>query len=103
MKGAGCGATSPLNIIIGPSPFSILANELVPAGYSETICYECIVQPTGLAAIPFVKDSIIVTALPLDCSSSLADASFVNPSISYNSAGSNIVVASGYSDIFSHT
>ena len=71
MKSAGCAANSPLNIITGPSPFSILANELVPEGYSETICYECFVKPTGLAAILFTKDSIIVAAVPLDCDLSL--------------------------------
>ena len=73
MKGAGCGLSAfPFNIISGPFPFSIMANEHVRAGYTETICYECIIKLTGLPAIIFTKDSIIVTALPsLDCSNQL--------------------------------
>lgn len=49
----------------------------------------------------FQKDSITIQA-PLDCSTSLADASFANPIVAYNSAGSAAldVNPNGFVDIF---
>ena len=75
--------------ISASTPYSITASELVPAGYTHTVCYKCDVKPTGLPVISFTKDSLTIQANALDCSTSLVDASFANPQlIAYNSAGS---------------
>ena len=106
MTGGACGTALPAqtDVILGPNTYSIDATELKSTGYSYSICYSCDIKPTGLPLINFTKDSIKVTALPLDCSTSLADANFENPqAISYTAGGSGIVVISGYTDIFIHT
>ena len=104
------GCLSPFShadIQIGVSPlYGLTASETVLAGYSHTFCFECVVTPAAGSASPstFQKDSITVTANPLDCSTSLIDASYANPNlINYNSAGSSVVVAPGFTAIFTHS
>ena len=90
------------NIVFGASPFGISATELNPGGYTTPICYKCNITPTGLTPIEFTKE-ISITANPLDCSGSLVDAIFANPTILYNSAGSSVSIAADYNSIFTHT
>ena len=46
-------------------------------------------------------DSITITGIPYDCTSSLVDASFSNPPpITFNSAGSPVDVVNSYYEIF---
>ena len=54
--------------------------------------------------IPFNKDLFTIVGQPVDCSNSLADASFQNPTpIKYDSTASTLTISSGYQDIFTHT
>ena len=103
--GGACGtALAQTDLVLGAAPFSITATEKNFLGYSHSICYSCDIKPTGLPMITFDKDLVIISALALDCSSSLTDVLFVSPaSIPYNSAGSSINVVNGYWNIFSHS
>ena len=86
----GCGSalSAPPDVVLGGSPYGITATETNPLGYSVTLCYQCTITPTGLAAIVFNKDSVTISGLQLDCSGSLTNAGFVNPTpFPYNSAG----------------
>ena len=87
--GGACGTPlAQTDLVLGAAPFSMTATELNSLGYSHSICYSCDIKPTGLPMITFDKD-LVITALALDCSSSLTDLSFASPpSLSYNSAGS---------------
>ena len=87
------------NVVLGSDPFGLTALETIAAGYSLTFCYEC-----STASQTITKDSITVTQNPFDCSGALVDASFANPAaIAYNSAGSSVTVAAGFTDIFTHS
>ena len=89
------------NIVFGASPtFGITASEIIPAGYSLNFCYKCTIAITGTV----ITKDITITADPLDCTTSLTDAGFPDPTIPYNSAGSSTLsIAAGYTDIFTHT
>ena len=107
LKEPGCGA--PLapqpDVVLGASPFGITASETNAAGYSVMFCYYCEVGVNGQAPFSyFTKDSISITQLPVDCSSSMTSTSFPNPAaIPYNSAGSAVTIATDYTAIFTHT
>ena len=89
--------------VASTSPWGLIATELNPLGFVLPICYRISIQPTGQTIIVYDKE-LTVTALPLDCSASIADASFAPTTIAYNSGGSAaLVVASGYSKVFTHT
>ena len=102
--------TTPLpaqtDLVLGTSPFSISASELNPLGYTYTLCYSCDILPiTGLPMITFIKDLITVSEKALDCSESISDNILFDknpPSINYDSAGSNYVIADSYLSIFNH-
>ena len=106
MTAGACGTNlqAQSDLVLGEAPFSISATELNPLGYSYSLCYSCDIKPTGLPIITFTKDVITISALVLDCSASLVDASFSNPlPFAYNSAGSSIAVIASYTDVFSHS
>ena len=93
-----------MDIVLGAAPYSITATELNPVGYSFSICLSCDIKPTGLPLITFTKDSIAIIGQPLDCSNSLTDALFPNPTpIIFNSSGSSTTIIEGYTEIFVHT
>ena len=107
LQDTSCG--SPLgssNLSIVSSTGKMEAKRTVASGYTETLCYRCIVAPTtpGENPITFTKQMTIV-ASALDCSNSIAlNGGFSPPSAyPYNSAGSVISISSGYSQIFTHT
>ena len=87
----------PSKVLLTPPPdFGVAASETEPLGYSEMVCYECSIEPVGLPPVLFQK-SFTITANALDCSTSLVDAGFVDPPpILYNSAGSNMTLATDY-------
>ena len=63
MKSGACGTalTGQTDIVIGVAPlFSISATELNPLGYTKTLCYSCVIKPTGLPIITFTKDLITI-------------------------------------------
>ena len=92
------------DVVLGGTPYGITATETNPVGFSLTFCYQCTITPTGLASIVFNKDSVTISALQLDCTTSLTDAGFVNLAPHpYNSAGSSVTIANGYTDFFTHT
>ena len=54
--------------------------------------------------ITYAKDFITITAIALDCSNSLTDASFANPAaLSYDTANPTTTIAASYLDIFTQT
>ena len=63
------------------------------------------ISPSGQGTITFTKDLITLTALPLDCTSSLVvNPSFVNPpGIPFDSAGTSVAAVPSYASIFLHT
>ena len=102
----GCGSPLALpDITIDTSaPFAVYASELNPNGYSQNICFECDVLPTGQSAISIQRDSILVTQNALDCSTSLTSTGFSDPAtVPYNSAGYEVTVAADYTAVFTHT
>ena len=110
MKDTDCSSTAIVgaqtDVAMGASPnYEITASETNPAGYVLNLCYDCEIKPTGKTPIKFSKP-VTVTALALDCSSSLTPAaSFVDPpSIPYNSGGtsSSIVIAADYETVYTH-
>ena len=60
------------DIVLGTQPFGIFAAETNPLGYSYSFCYSCTIKPTGLPAITFNHDSVLISALQLDCTNSLS-------------------------------
>ena len=73
------------NIILDASSYGMTAIQTNPAGYSTPICFKCTITPNGgLPLLEFHKQ-INIVGLPLDCSDSLANVSFVNPTFSFNS------------------
>ncbi len=93
--------TQPDISISTSTPYEITASEIVPAGYTYVVCYQCDVKPTGLPVIQISKDSLTIKANPLDCSNSLADKSFPNPAaVTYNSAGYVLTVVPSILDVF---
>ena len=110
LKDSGCGGTKKVDgqtdvTIEGSPPFAVTAIETNLLGYVFTFCYECTVSPFGGGTlIQFPKDLITVTQNPLDCSIALTHVGFTDPAaISFNSAGTGVTVASGFSDIFTHS
>ena len=100
LKEPGCAtALAPqTNVVLGSDPFGLTALETNVGGYSLTFCYEC-----STAGQTITKE-ITVIQNPVDCSGALVDASYPNPApIAYNSAGFSITVATGFTDIFTHT
>ena len=105
LKEPGCAAPliAQSNVVIWTLPFWITAKQNEAAGYTVTFCYECTITDGAGTLHIFTKDSITVTARPLDCSTALTDAGFVNPlPIAFNSVGSPVPVAAGYTAIFNH-
>ena len=101
MKEPGCATAlaAQTNVVLGADPFGITAVETNVSGYSLTFCFEC-----STASQTITKDSITVTQNPVDCSGALVDASFANPAaIVFNSAGSSMTVATGFTNIFTHS
>ena len=81
-----------------------MADETNPLGYTYNYCYSCIIK-AGTETYTFINDMITVTALPLDCTSSLVvDPSFVNPpGIPFNSVGTSVAVVQSFATIFVYT
>ena len=84
------------------SPFSISAVKNIPAGYSVSFCYKCLITPTGLNPIYIDKTSITFIANPLDCSEALSlNNKFKNPNkIAFHKNLDNKVIISSFNDIF---
>ena len=107
LKVPGCGSalTAQSNVVLGSAPFSISAIETNPNGYTVNFCFECEINPAGQSSIFFTKDAITITADQLDCSTSLSPVGWYTnpPAVSYNSAGSQVMLAPSYESFFTHT
>ena len=71
MTAGDCSTSLPVqNDVVFESflPYSIAATELNSYGYLLTLCYSCDIKPNGnLPMITFLRDSIKISAIPLDC------------------------------------
>ena len=86
LKEEGCSqplVSSYIQIDISPT-FAVSALTTVKAGYVVVFCYSCEIQVGG-GPYSYLKDKIKVEALK-DCSGTLKDIGFPNPSpVTYNS------------------
>ena len=110
LSSQGCQTALPAsqNLILSTvSPYALYANQANPEGYNIKFCFNCEIQPTGLATLtPIHKtiDNLEVIASPLDCSKALIHVTPFSNHISINFVNDNkkFEVFKTYEDIFEH-
>ena len=108
MDGNNCAnlQTTVMVLISGIHPYPISAVETNQNGYTVKICLRCIIDKPDGNQLTFTNPNIVtISGVPLDCSTSLSDASFSNPAaIPFNGKkiSSFASVTTDYRDIFTH-